>query len=89
MSKTELIENINVIIDNYDTYSLRELHNALYPLIMNIEERVPAEIFDDFIENYKCVKYEMLFGGDADDEKLVKDDCKNATEAVLAYLIAN
>jgi len=56
---------------------------------MNIEERVPAEIFDDFIENYKCVKYEMLFGGDADDEKLVKDDCKNATDAVIAYLIAN
>jgi hypothetical protein len=86
MSKVELIEKINDVIENYNNYSLRQLKNALYPLIMNIEERVPAEIFDEFIENYKCVKNEMLYGGDEDDEKLVKNDCKEAIDAVLEYL---
>jgi len=86
MSKVELIEKINDVIENYNNYSLRQLKNALYPLIMNIEERVPPEIFDEFIENYKCVKNEMLYGGDEDDEKLVKDDCKEAIDAVLEYL---
>ena len=86
MSNVELIEKINDVIENYNNYSLRQLKNALYPLIMNIEERVPAEIFDEFIENYKCVKNEMLYGGDEDDEKLVKDDCKEAIDAVLEYL---
>jgi len=87
MSNVELIEKINAVINNYNKYSLRGLRNALYSLISDIRTTVPQEIFEDFITNYDCVKNEMLYGGgDEDDEKLVKDDCKEAIDAVLEYL---
>jgi hypothetical protein len=86
MSNVELIEKINAVIENYDIYSLRELRNALYPLISDIQTSVPRDIFDDFATNYDCVKYEMLYGGDEEDEKLVKDECKEAIDAVLEHL---
>lgn len=87
MSNIELIQKLRSVIDNYENfYTIRRLRNALYPLINDIRISAPENLYEGFFQNYLCVKNEMLYGGDEEDEKTVRNDCKTAIINVLTYL---
>jgi len=74
MSGSALSDKIRNIIDNYNQLSISEVKHRTSPLITEIRQSVDEELYDDFIVEFDCVKYECIYGDNDEDTDMVKHD---------------
>jgi len=74
MSGSALSDKIRNIIDNYNQLSISEVKHRTSPLITEIRQSVNKELYDDFIVEFDCVKFECIYGNNDEDTDMVKHD---------------
>jgi len=77
-------QRLKEILDNYDTYTLREFKNAVYPLVNDMKGMVDENKYINFIIEYNCVKNEVIYGDDDKYSEMVKHDCIKSLRAIAA-----
>jgi hypothetical protein len=79
-------ERLKRVLDDCDTYTLREFKNAVYPLVREMKGMIDEEKYSDFIIEYDCVKNEVIYGDDDEDSERVKQDCIESLRAIMSDL---
>ena len=66
--------------------SLRSIWQKSASLIQHTKDIIPEEIFKNLNVELDCVYYEFIYGGDEEDEIMVKNDFYMAIDKALIHL---
>jgi hypothetical protein len=73
-------------VKKMENSSLRSIWQKSIPLVKLTKDIIPSELYKNLDIELQCLYYEFIYGGDEDDEIMVKNDFYMTIEKVLIHL---
>ena len=85
MDRQEIISKFEEI-KKIDSISLRTIWREAVSIVDNLKDMISQDLHERLKVELQCVYYEIIYGGNENDRKIVRDDFISVVDEVIAEL---